>query len=133
MVRTKYRYLLCEVHSSTKVWSDGLISTIVDAIRKNFGVLGVGVVNEALAIKYTNLNTGQCIIRGPRAYWRVIAGALTYITSIKDLQSLDVRLIHVGGSIRCCQKVIVAHDRTALQNLRSSVCAEEHQAAQLTV
>eukprot|EP01104_Vermistella_antarctica_P016049 TRINITY_DN5397_c0_g1_i2.p1 TRINITY_DN5397_c0_g1~~TRINITY_DN5397_c0_g1_i2.p1 ORF type:complete len:158 (+),score=25.79 TRINITY_DN5397_c0_g1_i2:245-718(+) len=111
MVRFKNRYLLTEL-----IWGDGLcdpsikssnISKLIrDNILKLFGEFGQASLQQAFQVKYFNASTGISIIRCARDgdRFRMAWAAMTMITQYYDGRPLMFRVIHVGGSIRVCQK-----------------------------
>jgi len=122
MVRFKNRYLLCEIF-----WEDGkidesLLTTTIVAILKaslelNFGEFACGTQIQTMQIKYFNPLTNIFIIRATRTHFRMVWGAITFITNI-DGRAASIRVIHVGGSIKSCQKAAVQHDENLLALLR---------------
>jgi len=112
MVRFKNRYLLVELQ-----WADGMVDSSVSAqtlkrtvkqhLQHNFGDYGVGLIQQTLQVKYWNNMTNLCIIRCAREYHKMVWSALTTIKALNN-RDLLFRLVHLGGSIRSCQKAALA-------------------------
>merc|ERR1711879_212904 len=112
MVRFKNRYLLVEL-----VWGDGMVDSSISSenlkrevkhqIQLNFGDFGVGLIQATLQVKYWNHLTNLCIIRCARDYYKMVWAAVTMISTLNQ-RSVLFRLVHLGGSVRSCQKAAIA-------------------------
>jgi len=132
MVRFKNRYLLVEI-----VWDEWVVSShngeptqspptlkpsinaslLIQLIKTKtldyFGDLGLASLLWSLSVKYLNEATGIFIIRTSREYFRITWGAMTFITSINN-RPASLRVLHVAGTIRSCQKMLLKYDRELL-------------------
>ena len=73
----------------------------------------MGSVMTSLAVKHLNLNTGISIIRAKRGCHLMVQSALTFTTKIKDY-NIMVHTLHIGGTIRTCQKFLIRHHQKQL-------------------
>lgn len=121
MVRFKNRYLLCIIDSEYDQAADSdifnlharqIMATIRASLSLNFGDLAVGQLFTSLAVKLWSPALGMCIIRSSRDHVRTVWAAVSLVTAIEGVPSLGlVRLhvVHVGGTIRSCQKSATEH------------------------
>jgi len=70
-----------------------------------------------LQVKYLNPLTNLFIVRATRTHYRLVWGAITLITSIM-FRKVCIRVLHVGGSIKSCQKATIQHDENLLALIR---------------
>ncbi|XP_002734205.1 ribonuclease P/MRP protein subunit POP5-like [Saccoglossus kowalevskii] len=138
MVRFKNRYILCElvfeddflVHPTEE---RNLYYKIKEAIAKAHGDYGVGVLQGGLSVKYLNVYTNIVFIRARRAYHKLVLSALPFIRSIAKY-SCFLNTLHVGGSIRSCQKFLQKYGRQQLAILlRKCKTQEEKQEVQKSI
>lgn len=121
MVRFKNRYLLCfietEYATDKHVYSlqpRDLLTAVRSSLAFNFGDLAVGQSMSSLAIKLWSPALAMCLIRCSRDHLRTVWAATSLITALTNFHHLGhVRLsvIHVGGTIRSCQKSAAEHAR----------------------
>lgn len=126
MVRFKNRYFLCLfdtdclVEPQDKVQRLGqreIMRAVRDSVSQNFGDLGSGQLQSSLAVKWWAPALRMCIIRSSRDHFRTTWAAITLITRMETQQQLGavrLRVIHVGGTIRSCQKSAFKHARQVL-------------------
>lgn len=124
MVRFKNRYLLLEL-----VWDDGKVDVklsgkdlyleIKRSMKEQFGDFGWAAVAMSCQVKYYNPLTNLAIVRTPRGNHQAIMCAITLIRQIKK-RSVQFRLIHLGGTIKQCQKCAVTFNRRHLKQMTSS-------------
>ncbi|PXF39824.1 Ribonuclease P/MRP protein subunit POP5 [Gracilariopsis chorda] len=130
MVRFKNRYLLCAIDSENSSEADiyGLQSKdIMAAVRSslaiNFGELAVGQLMSSLAMKLWSPALGIFLIRSCRDHFRLAWGAITFVTEIKcapQLGQVRMTVLHVGGTIRACQKSAEEHGRKLIFQERNN-------------
>ena len=74
-------------------------------------------------VKYLNAITQVAIVRSPREHYRGVWAAISLMRSVGS-RPFSPRVLHVGGTIRSCQKSLVAVDRerlkAALQSTKST-------------
>lgn len=128
MVRFKNRYLLCLLeseHNESKIATlepRDILGSVRTSLAQNFGDLAVGQLQSSLAIKLWSPALHMCIIRSSRDQFRTLWGAVFLITQIQTAHHLGrvrLRVIHVGGTIRACQKSAAQHARELILNERS--------------
>jgi len=103
---------------SFQSWS--LQHALKEAMLSHFGEYGYGRVSNSLQVRYLNALTSTAILRIARDDSRCMAAILAFLTKIRD-KSLLIRTIHVGGTIRSCQKECIKLQRARLQQLRKAV------------
>eukprot|EP00035_Acanthoeca_spectabilis_P016380 m.333729 g.333729 ORF g.333729 m.333729 type:complete len:150 (+) comp16522_c0_seq23:203-652(+) len=119
MVRLKHRYLLTElifadgkVDTATK-WGD-LLRAVKDGVASAHGDYGVACVMSSIQIKYFNAHTRILLLRISRDHYEMLWSALTLMTSFEQRECL-FRVVHLGGTIRSCQKFLLKHQQNALK------------------
>ncbi|XP_027035222.2 ribonuclease P/MRP protein subunit POP5 [Tachysurus fulvidraco] len=122
MVRIKARYLLCEVcvsdSSSLRLLEEKAIYQAVKAaVIKAHGEFGAALYSIGTTVTYVNAYTGVVILRFRKSHFRLMWSALPFISSIwsrgQKVQCF-FNCIHVGGTIRTCQKFLVRYGRRQL-------------------
>lgn len=121
MVRFKNRYLLCmidaEYNSSQNVYSitqQDIISVVRASISGNFGDLAAGQLSSSLTVKLWSPALSICVIRSTRENFRTVWGAISLITELRhhpQMGRVRFTVVHVGGTIRACQKSAIEHAR----------------------
>ncbi|XP_071374929.1 ribonuclease P/MRP protein subunit POP5 [Centroberyx affinis] len=133
MVRLKSRYLLCEVNvsdrSSLLLLDDRAVATAVKAaVARTHGDYGAALCSIRFSVKYLNAHTGIVFLRCPKSCYRLIWSALPFITSIENQgQKVPCFLscLHVGGTIRTCQKFLVRYNTQQLHRMLPKCKNEE--------
>ncbi|CAH1801199.1 unnamed protein product [Owenia fusiformis] len=127
MVRLKNRYLLCEIMfplEDKRLVHDINVKTlryqIGQAIQTLHGTYGRGLLQQSLKVNYINTYTNTVLIRGKRGAHKLLWSA---ITTIKKIGNFDCffRLIHLGGTIRSCQKSLIQHNKKRLAQILPSI------------
>ncbi|XP_053360513.1 ribonuclease P/MRP protein subunit POP5 [Clarias gariepinus] len=122
MVRIKARYLLCEVcvsdSSSLRLLEEKAVYQAVRAaVIKAHGEYGAALFSIGSTVTYLNAYTGVVILRFRKAHYQLLWSALPFITNIfshgQKVQCF-FNCIHVGGTIRTCQKFLVRYGRQQL-------------------
>lgn len=130
MVRFKNRYLLCLI--DTEHGKDGdimelqprdLLTAIRSSLSTNFGDFAVGQSMSSLAIKLWSPALAMCIIRCSRDNFKTVWAAISLIVEISSFQRmgrLRFTVVHVGGTIRACQKSAAQRARRIILEKKSS-------------
>ncbi|XP_076849949.1 ribonuclease P/MRP protein subunit POP5 isoform X1 [Brachyhypopomus gauderio] len=122
MVRIKNRYLLCEVCVSERnslqlLTETAIYEAIKAAVIKAHGVYGAALYSIGSSVTYVNAYTGVVLLRLRKAHYRLLWSALPFVTRIwsrgQNLQCF-FNCIHIGGTIRTCQKFLVKYGRQQL-------------------
>ncbi|CAG8736347.1 17969_t:CDS:2 [Gigaspora rosea] len=122
MVRLKHRWILFETlfentsHQDTSIdplTSHDIYITVKESIQLNFGDYGRGCTSSSLNGTYYSPHTNIGLLRVSRDYYRMAWCALTFITQINS-RSCTIRVLHVGGTIKQCQKLVIEYDREQL-------------------
>ncbi|XP_065273931.1 ribonuclease P/MRP protein subunit POP5 isoform X2 [Emys orbicularis] len=106
MVRFKHRYLLCEIVSE-------------DPRCRHCSVC---------LVKYLNAYTGIVLLRCRKDFYRLLWSALPFVTYLENRNqrySCFFNTLHVGGTIRTCQKFLVQYNRKQLLLLLHNCTSEE--------
>ncbi|OKL57726.1 hypothetical protein UA08_07238 [Talaromyces atroroseus] len=148
MVRIKHRYLLVDIlypepSSAATITTasslpqhlrfhpptpDTLSSSVLarllrDTVSDLFGDYGVGKLGGASTVKYLSPATSTVIIRCPRAAYRLVWAALTYINSIPapapsasakkadTVRSAVFRVVRVSGTMRKAEEEAIRRAR----------------------
>ncbi|CAL8343383.1 unnamed protein product [Lota lota] len=125
MVRVKSRYLLCEIHvsdpSKLLLLEDRAITAAVkDAVTSAHGDYGAAQCSIGFSVKYVNAHTGILFLRCPKSSYRLIWSALPFITSVERKGrriSCFLSCLHVGGTIRTCQKFLIRYNTQQLHRM----------------
>uniref|UniRef100_A0A8C2J972 Ribonuclease P/MRP protein subunit POP5 n=1 Tax=Cyprinus carpio TaxID=7962 RepID=A0A8C2J972_CYPCA len=134
MVRFKSRYLLCEVcvpdRSSLQLLEDrSIYNTLRAAVKRAHGDYGSALFNIGVIVKYLNAHTGVVLIRSRKKHYRLIWSALSFITCIENrgqMVQCFLNCLHVGGTIRTCQKFLVKYNRQQLHRMLPDCKTDEH-------
>ncbi|CAL8294691.1 ribonuclease P/MRP protein subunit POP5 isoform X1 [Gadus morhua] len=125
MVRVKSRYLLCEINISVPsnrllLEDRPIFSAVKDAVASMHGDYGAAQCSIGFSVKYVNALTGIMLIRCPKSSYRLIWSALPFVTSV-ELKGRKIPLflncLHVGGTIRTCQKFLVRYNTQQLHRM----------------
>ena len=119
MVRFKNRYLLVKIDtdsreafpSKTGLGPHEFSTTIKDQIVDLFGECGMGFLAMSHSIKYYQPDIGLAIVRSSREGYRKTWAAISCIKEIRGI-CCALRIIHISGTIRQCQKAALKHLKT---------------------
>ncbi|XP_037113791.1 ribonuclease P/MRP protein subunit POP5 [Syngnathus acus] len=133
MVRLKSRYLLCEINvtdrNSLLLLNDKAIAEAVkEAVARIHGDYGAAMCSRRFSVKYLNTQTGMAFLRFPKMSYKLLWSALPFITSIETRwQKIPCFLncLHVGGTIRTCQKFLVRYNTRQLHRMLPNYKNEE--------
>ncbi|KAJ8379450.1 hypothetical protein SKAU_G00002280 [Synaphobranchus kaupii] len=122
MVRYKSRYLLCELcvsdQSSLQLLDERAVFTAVKgAVSWAHGDYGAALCSVSFAVKYLNAHTGVVFLRCRKSHYRLLWSALPFITSVESRGQrvpCFFNCLHVGGTIRTCQKFLIRYNTQQL-------------------
>ncbi|CAL8252109.1 unnamed protein product [Boreogadus saida] len=125
MVRVKSRYLLCEINISVPsnrllLEDRPIFSAVKDAVASMHGDYGAAQCSIGFSVKYVNALTGIMLIRCPKSSYRLIWSALPFVTSVEHKGRkipFFLNCLHVGGTIRTCQKFLVRYNTQQLHRM----------------
>ena len=114
-MRFKSRYILCELKFAdgtiNESFNAGYIFRILQTlVEVQAGDWGMGCTQQSFSVKYYNALTGLLLIRASRDHYRLVCECLPFLTNVKNRPCSLTRL-HVGGTIRSCQKAALVHNR----------------------
>ncbi|XP_057619882.1 ribonuclease P/MRP protein subunit POP5 isoform X1 [Chionomys nivalis] len=132
MVRYKHRYLLCELVSEDArcrlSLDDRVLGGLVrDTIARVHGTFGAAACSVGFAVRYVNAYTGVVLLRCRKEFYRLLWSALPFITHLESKghrYSCFLNTLHVGGTIRTCQKFLIRYNRRQLLPLLQN-CTDE--------
>uniref|UniRef100_UPI00358FFE2A ribonuclease P/MRP protein subunit POP5 isoform X2 n=1 Tax=Myxine glutinosa TaxID=7769 RepID=UPI00358FFE2A len=85
----------------------------------------------SMAFSYVNMKTGVVIVRVRKDSLPLLSSALPFVSDVgfpPNRVQCNLHTLHVGGSIRSCQKFLIEHHRKTLQRqLAACVTNEERQ------
>lgn len=118
MVRLKYRYFLTSLHyldsgPDLQLTVEKLQNTIYNSIEENYGEFGMGHVLGRIKIVYLALLSGTALIRVPADFEKQSRVSLSSLVVVNSKRCV-LNVIHVGGTIRSCQKQLVKHNVNVL-------------------
>ncbi|KAK9367414.1 ribonuclease P/MRP protein subunit [Lipomyces kononenkoae] len=87
-----------------------------DALNRNFGDLGAGLVRASVSLKYFSPATSTGIIRVSRDHYRMVWAALTFLNEIGGVKVM-VTVDHVSGTMRKCEKVAISKNIKVVREL----------------
>ncbi|XP_051828906.1 ribonuclease P/MRP protein subunit POP5 [Antechinus flavipes] len=122
MVRFKHRYLLCELVSEDPrcracLEERVLFGLVRDAIARAHGAFGAAACAVAFTVKYLNAYTGVVLLRCRKDFYQLLWSALPFITHLENKGQrfpCFFNTLHVGGTIRTCQKFLIQYNRRQL-------------------
>ncbi|RUS77908.1 hypothetical protein EGW08_014339 [Elysia chlorotica] len=122
MVRFKNRYAICELvfpqtaESGPQMETYQVYQAVKQSLLESHGDYGLAALQSSLSVKYLNIKTNIAIIRGERRHFDMVTSSLIFITEVGGLD-VAFRTLHVGGSIRSCQKFLIDYHRKNLAKL----------------
>lgn len=130
MVRFKNRYLLCVIEHESRdaallqrVSSRDILQSVRHSLLENFGDVGSGHAQPALAVKYWSPVLGLALIRASRDHFRSVWASITLLTGMDCLPetvTVRFRVVHTGGTIRSCQKEAAEYSRQLILDERDA-------------
>ncbi|GFO21431.1 ribonuclease p/mrp protein subunit pop5 [Plakobranchus ocellatus] len=131
MVRFKNRYALCELmfpgQPETSVESHQVYQAVKASLLDSHGDFGLAALQSSLSVKYLNIKTNIAVIRGERRHFDMLTSSLVFIRKIGG-KDVVFKTLHVGGSIRSCQKFLIGHHRKNLTQIFPSCKTPEERA-----
>uniref|UniRef100_G1PQI1 Ribonuclease P/MRP protein subunit POP5 n=1 Tax=Myotis lucifugus TaxID=59463 RepID=G1PQI1_MYOLU len=134
MVRFKHRYLLCEVVSDDPrcrlSLDDRVLGGLVrDTVARLHGTFGAAAcsIGFAAVVRYLNAYTGIVLLRCRKEFYQLVWSALPFITHLENKghrYPCFLNTLHVGGTIRTCQKFLIQYNRRQLLILLQN-CTDE--------
>ncbi|KAF6082553.1 POP5-like protein, ribonuclease P/MRP subunit [Phyllostomus discolor] len=132
MVRFKHRYLLCEVVSDDprcrlSLDDRALCGLVRDTIARVHGTFGAAACSIGFAVRYLNAYTGVVLLRCRKDFYQLVWSALPFITHLENKghrYPCFLNTLHVGGTIRTCQKFLIQYNRRQLLILLQN-CTDE--------
>jgi ribonuclease P/MRP protein subunit POP5 len=97
-----------------------LQSSLRSSIRELFGDLTSGMTLQSLHVRYLNALTCSAIVRCSRDEHRTCAMAIALTPHLRG-KACTLRTVHLGGTIRSCQKAAVKWQRRRIAELRKQV------------
>jgi ribonuclease P/MRP protein subunit POP5 len=153
MVRVRHRYLLCAVEYAQN--SDAAVAALTprvlhaalrSSVETNFGDVGAGHAVPSLAVKFWSPHLGLAIVRAHRDYYTTVWAAATMVTALPRTNAgnpVRLSVVHVGATIRACQKsavqyaeLLIAEKRLAKQpvdRLRAAMQSAERELDEMDV
>ncbi|EDV23545.1 uncharacterized protein TRIADDRAFT_27469, partial [Trichoplax adhaerens] len=129
------RYLLTEIIYEDEKLADSMLTgailyrAIKEAIGMLYGDYGLSCITSSLTgmeIKYLNVQTKIAFIRCNRNYFRMVWCAITFIKSLNNC-SCFFRTLHLGGTIRSCQKFLIKYNKMEVSLLLSQFKNDDKQ------
>ncbi|KAJ8263278.1 hypothetical protein COCON_G00157350 [Conger conger] len=125
MVRYKSRYLLCELcvsdQSSLQLLDErAVFAAVRGAVSSAHGDYGSALCSASFAVKYLNAHTGVVFLRCRKSHYRVLWSALPFITSVESRGQrvpCFFNCLHIGGTIRTCQKFLIRYNTQQLHRM----------------
>ncbi|XP_061907660.1 ribonuclease P/MRP protein subunit POP5 [Entelurus aequoreus] len=138
MVRVKSRYLLCEVNVSDRkslllLDDRAIFAAVKKVVARLHGDYGAAMCSIRFSVKYLNSHTGMVFLRFPKMCYKLLWSALPFITSIETRgQKIPcfVNCLHIGGTIRTCQKFLVRYNTRQLHRMLPN-CNNEDEKKQI--
>uniref|UniRef100_A0A8C3FXE6 Ribonuclease P/MRP protein subunit POP5 n=1 Tax=Chrysemys picta bellii TaxID=8478 RepID=A0A8C3FXE6_CHRPI len=132
MVRFKHRYLLCEIVSEDPrcrqcIDERAVSAAAKDAVARTHGDYGLACCSISFTVKYLNAYTGIVLLRCRKDFYRLLWSALPFVTYLENRNqrySCFFNTLHVGGTIRTCQKFLVQYNRKQLLLLLHNCTSE---------
>ncbi|KAI0230968.1 Ribonuclease P/MRP protein subunit POP5 [Lamellibrachia satsuma] len=131
MVRFKHRYLLCEIvqggsgKCTFPITERQLYHNVRDVVSHAHGDYGLALVQAYLRVKYVNAQTHVVLIRVGRRAYHLVLSAMAMVKQIGQLQGF-YRTLHVGGTIRSCQKFLAKYNKEQLNVLAKNSSPESY-------
>jgi ribonuclease P/MRP protein subunit POP5 len=119
MVRVRNRYLLCAIEYANnseatvaQLAPRALHAAIRASVEYNFGDVGAGCALPSLAVKFWSPHLSLAIVRAHRDHYQVVWAAATLVTALPAANTSNpvrISVVHVGATIRACQKSAVEY------------------------
>ena len=115
-MRLKNRFLLVEVifeqdlvgrrrAEGRAIGATDVYQSLLASVSAHYGDHGVGVCQNAMAVRSYSDATGIAVIRAPREQLRVVWSSLTFVTKIKNMRALGTVRANAGSERTMLQKL----------------------------
>uniref|UniRef100_A0A7N4PQ62 Ribonuclease P/MRP protein subunit POP5 n=2 Tax=Sarcophilus harrisii TaxID=9305 RepID=A0A7N4PQ62_SARHA len=94
-----------------------LFGLVRDAVARAHGAFGAAACAVAFTVKYLNAYTGVVLLRCRKDFYQLLWSALPFITHLENKGQrfpCFFNTLHVGGTIRTCQKFLIQYNRRQL-------------------
>ncbi|KAF2754427.1 hypothetical protein EJ05DRAFT_541035 [Pseudovirgaria hyperparasitica] len=108
--------------SSDALTPQFLIRLIRDGILEMYGEYGAGAVGSGLKVNYLSAATSTAIIRAPRNHYRLVWGALSFITKLPApvSQQCVIRVVRVSGTIRKSEDEVIRRAKETIMKAQTA-------------
>ncbi|KAG9487343.1 hypothetical protein GDO78_007288 [Eleutherodactylus coqui] len=121
-MRFKCRYFLCELVLQDPRWRRNITAGSVsynvrEAVARLHGDFGIAACSLGLSVKYINAYTGIILLRCRKEFHQLLWTSLPFITSFGNRGqqfACFINTLHVGGTIRTCQKFLIQYNKKQL-------------------
>ncbi|KAG8455810.1 hypothetical protein GDO86_001852 [Hymenochirus boettgeri] len=133
-MRFKSRYLLCELvledpRLRQNITHGTVLHNVREAVARTHGDFGFAACTVSLSVKYLNVYTGIILLRCRKDFYQILWSSLPFITSLDNRGQrfpCFINTLHVGGTIRTCQKFLIKYNKNQLlQLLKNCTSTEE--------
>ncbi|XP_068094789.1 ribonuclease P/MRP protein subunit POP5 [Hyperolius riggenbachi] len=124
-MRFKSRYFLCEVvleepRCRQNITQSVVLYNVKNTVARMHGDFGAAAVSVGLSVKYLNAYTGVILLRCRKEFHQLLWSSLPFISSLENRghrYPCFINTLHVGGTIRTCQKFLIQYNRQQLSLL----------------
>ncbi|KAK3093523.1 hypothetical protein FSP39_016739, partial [Pinctada imbricata] len=115
------RYLVCKIEfadgkrAQREINSHEIFRQIKEAIKQAHGEYGLGVLLSSYKVNFLS-KPSILIIRAARDHYRLLQSALFFVKKVGKYDAI-LNTIHIGGTIRTCQKFYIDYMRKELPSL----------------
>uniref|UniRef100_A0A8D2KYC2 Ribonuclease P/MRP protein subunit POP5 n=1 Tax=Varanus komodoensis TaxID=61221 RepID=A0A8D2KYC2_VARKO len=126
------RYFLCEIisedpHCRQLIEERTVHNAVKSAVARIHGDFGLACCSIAFAVKYLNAYTGVVLLCCRKDFYRLLWSALPFITHLENKSQrypCSVNVLHLGATIRTCQKFLIQYNRDQLLSLLQNCTSE---------
>ncbi|XP_040276181.1 ribonuclease P/MRP protein subunit POP5 [Bufo gargarizans] len=124
-MRFKSRYFLCELvledpRLKQNISQGTVFYNVREAVARLHGDFGAAAFSIGLSVKYLNAYTGIILLRCRKESHQLLWSSLPFITSLENRgqrYACFINTLHIGGTIRTCQKFLIQYNRKQLRLL----------------
>lgn len=114
-----------------------IVYNVREALARTHGDFGTAACVASLSVKYLNAYTGIILLRCSKAFYQLLWSSLPFITSLENRGQrfpCFFNTLHVGGTIRTCQKFLIRYNKQQLHRLLNNCTnAEERKAIEQSI